>query len=77
VVKVSIEVRSGAARFRVGIQASSIQSAVRLAKGLYSASDVRVVFPIDPQDFFVGDPSAKEGLVERGMPQEEKQLVVA
>jgi hypothetical protein len=77
VVKVSIEVRSGAARFRVGIQASSIQSAVSLAKGLYSAIDVRVVFPIDPEDFFVGDTSAKEGLVERGMPQEEKQLVVA
>jgi hypothetical protein len=77
VVRVSIEVRCGAARFRVGIQASSIQSAVSLAKGLYSASDPRVVFPIDPEDFFLGDPSAKEGLVQRGMPQEEKQLEVA
>ncbi len=76
-VKVSIEVRSDAARFRVGIQASSIQSAVSLAKGLYSVSDIRVVFPIDPEDFFVGDPSAREGLVEKGMPQEEKQLEVA
>ena len=55
-VRVSMEVRSGAARFRVGIQASSIQGAVSLAKGLYSASDVRVIFPIDPEGFFVEDP---------------------
>jgi hypothetical protein len=71
VVRVSIEVCSGAARFRVGIQASSIQRAVSLVKGLYSASDVRVLFPIDPEAFFVEDAFAKEGLIERGMPQEE------
>jgi hypothetical protein len=41
VVKVSVEVRNGAARFRVGVQASSIQSALNLVKGLYSASDVK------------------------------------
>jgi hypothetical protein len=71
VVRVSIEVRSGAAHFRVGIQASSIQRAVSLAKGLYSATDVRVIFPIDPEGFFVKDAFAKEGLIERGIPQEE------
>jgi hypothetical protein len=74
VVKVSIEVRSGAARFRVGIQASSIQRAVGLAMGLYSASDVRVIFPIDPEGFFIDDPFAKEGLVERDMPQEAQSV---
>jgi hypothetical protein len=61
VVKVSVEVRNGAARFRVGVQASSIQSALNLVKGLYSASDVKVVFPIDPESFFVADPVALEG----------------
>jgi hypothetical protein len=75
VVKVSIEVRSGAAHFRVGVQASNIQRAVNIVKGLYSASDVRVIFPIDPEGFFIEDPFAKEGIVQRGMPQEEKQLV--
>jgi hypothetical protein len=71
-VKVSIEVRSGASRFRVGIQASSIRRAVSLVKGSYSSSDVRVIFPIDPEGFFVEDAFAEEGLIERGMPQEEK-----
>jgi hypothetical protein len=58
----------------VGVQASSIQRAVSLVKGLYSASDVRVVFPIDPKGFFVEHAFAKEGLIERDMPQEEKKL---
>jgi hypothetical protein len=75
VVRVSIEVRSGTARFRVGVQASNIQRAVNVANDLYSDSVVRVIFPIDPEGFFVEDPSAKEELVERGIPREVKQLV--
>jgi hypothetical protein len=71
VVRVSIEVRGGAARFRVGVQASSIQRAVSLVEGFYSASDVRVGFPIDPEGFFVEDAFAREGLIERGKPQED------
>jgi hypothetical protein len=63
VVKVALEVRNGAARFRVGVQASSIQSALNLVKGFYSASDVKVRFPIDPEGFFVQDPVALEGLI--------------
>jgi hypothetical protein len=74
VVRVSIEVQSGACRFRVGVQASNIHGAVNVVRGLYSASDVRGIFPIDPEGFFIEDPFAKEGLVERGMPQQE-QLV--
>jgi len=70
VVRVSIEVRSGAARFRVGVQASNIQRAVSLVKGLYAASDVRVVFPIDPEGFVVEDAFAKEGLVETAKAEE-------
>jgi hypothetical protein len=63
VVKVSVKVRNGAARFRVGVQASSIQSALNLVKGFYSASDVNVLSPIDPEGFFVEDPVALEGLI--------------
>jgi hypothetical protein len=77
VVRVSIEVRSGAARFGIGIQASSIRRAVSLAKGLYSSHDVKVIFPIDPEGFFIEDLFAKEGLVERGMPQEEQEELAA
>ena len=68
-VKVSIEVCYGAARFRVGVQASSIQRAVGLVKDSYSADDVRVVFPIDPEGFFAVDALAQEGLIETGESQ--------
>jgi hypothetical protein len=76
-VKVSIEVRSGAARFRVGVQAESIQREMSLVKGFYSASDVKVVFPIDPEGFFVEDAFAKEGLIEGGKPQKEQDELAA
>ena len=69
-VRVSIEVHSGAARFRVGIQASSIRRAVSLVRGLYSASDVSVIFPIDHERFFVEDALAKEGLIESGQTED-------
>jgi hypothetical protein len=69
VVKVSIEVRYGTTRFRVGVQASSIQRAVGLVKGLYSADDVRVVVPINPEGFFADDVLATEGLIETGESQ--------
>ena len=69
-VKVSIEVKNGVARIIVGVQASSIQSALNLVKGFYSASDVKVLFPIDPEGFFVEDALAAEGLIQRGNSQE-------
>jgi hypothetical protein len=72
VVRVSIEVRNGATRFRVGVQTASIQGAISLVKAYYFAADVRVIFPIDPECFFVKDAIAKEGLIRRGRPQEEK-----
>lgn len=68
-VRVSMEVRGRAARFRVGTQASSIRRAVILVKGLYSGSDVRVIFPIDPEGFFVEDALAKEELIQRDKPE--------
>jgi hypothetical protein len=76
-VKVSIEVRSGATRFRVAVQAQSIQRAVSLVGGSYPASDLRVIFPIDPDGFFVEDVLAKEGLIEVGNPQEQQDELAA
>jgi hypothetical protein len=75
VVRVSIEVHFGTARFRVRVQASSIQRAVSLVKGFYSASDVKVGFPIDPEGFFVEEALGKEGLIEGGKPHEKEELV--
>ena len=68
-VKVTVEVRSEAARFRVGVQAPSIQSAVSLARRLHPAGDVKVIFPIDPMGFFVKDPAAQVGPIENGQPK--------
>lgn len=44
-VKVSIEVRSGVARFDVAVRAESIRRAVELVGGRYPGRDVRVKFP--------------------------------
>jgi uncharacterized secreted protein with C-terminal beta-propeller domain len=62
-VKISVEVRSGAARFDVAVQAKSIQRAVSFVKERYSKASVKVRFPIEPEGFFVEDPVALEGLI--------------
>ncbi len=61
-VKVSIEVRSGTARFSVGVRAESIQRAVSLVGARYPGGDVRVKFPIEPEDFFVKDLAARAAI---------------
>jgi hypothetical protein len=62
-VKVSVEVRSGTARFRVGMQAQSIRRALSLVGERYPQGEVRVAFPIEPEGFFVRDPAASAGMV--------------
>ena len=73
-VRTSVEVRCGPDRFSVGVQAQSIEEAVNLVKSFYSANDAKVVFPIDPEGFFVEDALAAEGLIERDKPQEWEQV---
>jgi hypothetical protein len=58
----------------VGVQARSIEGAVNLVEGFYPANDVKVVFPIDPEGYFVEDTLDAEGLIERDKPQEEEQV---
>ena len=60
-VKVCVEVREGDGLFRVAVQAESISQAVSIAKGSHPDRDVRVVFPIDPGEFFAGTPKATGG----------------
>ncbi len=55
-IKVSMEVREGAALFRVGVKAESISRAVSIVKGRYPGREVRIVFPIDPEEFFIEGP---------------------
>ena len=68
-VRVSIEVPSEAARFRVGVQDKSIRRAVCLVSGSYSASDVRIVFLLDPEGFFVEDVGAQGEQIKFEEPQ--------
>lgn len=59
-VKVSVEVRSGTARFRVGVQARSLHEALSSVGGRYPRGEVRVVSPIEPKGFFVHEQTQKE-----------------
>ena len=57
-VKVCVEVRSGAARFSVAVRAESIRRALSLVRERYPKGEAEVKFPIDPEGFFVEDPTA-------------------
>jgi hypothetical protein len=57
-VKVSIEVHEGTARFMVAIKAPSIQQALSTVAARHPSSAIRVKFPIDPESFFVEDSAA-------------------
>jgi hypothetical protein len=64
-VRISVEVTGGATRFRVEVQAESVRRALEIVERRNPGREARVVFPIDPETFFVGDPAAKSGLIER------------
>jgi len=60
-IGVCMKVREGAALSRATVQAESIREAVSITRGRYPGRDVRVVFPIDPEDFFVQGPAEDNG----------------
>ena len=62
-VRISVQVSSGAARFRVMVQAKSIERALEIAKRHNPGRECRVTFPLDPEAFFVRDPIATAGAV--------------
>lgn len=53
-VKVSLEVRDGDAPMEVAVYADTISRAVGIARERFPGGDVRVVFPIDGEEFFGG-----------------------
>jgi hypothetical protein len=53
VKKIAIEVRSGATRFKVALLAESIEGALEIAKRYNPGKECKVVFPTDPENFFV------------------------
>ena len=57
-IRISVQVSSGTARFRVAIQAESIERALEIAARQNPGKECEVAFPIDPETFFVEDPVA-------------------
>jgi hypothetical protein len=60
VVRISVEVRSGSARFRVGVQAPSIREALSAVAERYPRGVVSVAFPMEPEGFPVYEQIQKE-----------------
>jgi hypothetical protein len=52
-IRVSVEICRGATRFRAEVWAESIGRALSLVMARYPGSEARVVFPIEPDAFFV------------------------
>jgi hypothetical protein len=60
-IRVSMEVREGTALSRATVQAESIREAVSITRRRYPGRDVRVIFPIDAEDFFILRPAEGNG----------------
>ena len=54
-IRVAVEVREGATLLRETVSADSVRQAVSVMRERYPRRDVRVVFPINPEDFFLED----------------------
>ncbi len=62
-IRVVIEVSDEASSSRVVVRARSLTEAASMAAAAYpKADDVRVKFPIDPEDFFAEDSTALGGI---------------
>ncbi len=57
-IRVLVEVLGGATPLTVPIKARTLLDAIDAAKKRYAGSEVRVIFPISPEEFFVKDANA-------------------
>ena len=64
-IRVFIEVKEEAAPLRVEVRAESISQAVGTIEELHPGRTVQVVFPIDPEEFFVEDREEAEARQDR------------
>jgi hypothetical protein len=63
VIRISVEVGRGAARYRVAVQAESIDRALEIVERQNPNCEAKVAFPIDPEVFFVGGTASTTGPV--------------
>ena len=64
-VRITVEVGRGAIRYRVAVQAESIRRALEIVEGMNPGRELKVAFPIEPESFFVEEPAAVDGQIER------------
>jgi hypothetical protein len=62
-IKISVEVKSGATSYKVAVQAQSIEGALAIVKRYNAGKECGVVFPIDPEGFFVENDPGRGGMV--------------
>ncbi|MDP8974142.1 MAG: hypothetical protein M3N45_13495 [Actinomycetota bacterium] len=60
-----MEVGRGAIRYRVAVQAESIRRALEIVEGMNPGKEIKVMFPIDPESFFVEESGAVAGQIEQ------------
>jgi hypothetical protein len=65
-VRISVQARSGAARFSVAVQADSIERALEIAKKQNLGRNSEVTLPTNAEVFFVAEPAAMSGSAESG-----------
>jgi hypothetical protein len=72
-IQVVIEVRRGAASFRVSVRAASIRRAISLVRSGYPGGEASLVLPVEPESFFLGDDFA--GAEQETLQRPERLLV--
>jgi hypothetical protein len=60
-VRITVQASSGAARFRVAVQAESIEQALEIAMKQDPGRNSEVTFPINSEVFFAAEPVAVSG----------------
>jgi hypothetical protein len=54
-IRISVQVSSSAARFKVAVEAESIERALEIVARQNPGKDCEVMFPIDPETFIAED----------------------
>jgi hypothetical protein len=57
-IRISVQLTRGAARYRVAVQAESIERALEIVERQNPGCEAEVAFPIDPEAFFVSGTAA-------------------
>jgi hypothetical protein len=65
-IRVWVDVYGGASRLRAAVWAESIEQALSLTSRRYPDCEARVVFPLDPDTFFVKGPVRPLGTIMSG-----------